>query len=460
MKTILIKGGTVVTPLDISRKNVYIRGEKITEVSAETAQKADLIVDAAGLYVLPGAIDTHVHFNDEFMGTISVHDYYTGTQAAAYGGVTSIIDFSNQIPGKPLAWTLKNKFKEAEGKAIIDYGVHPVITNVSGEILDEIPSLIDQGAPTIKCYMTYKNEGLMVKMPDLKRILNRLNDAGGMLLVHAEDNDTIESNVQRYIKQGRTAAYYHALSRPPESELNAIQKCIKLAEETGGRLFIVHLSSDKGMEAVDSARQKGYYVFAETCTHYLFFTEDMLKQEDGMKWICSPPLRNRSIQKNLWKGISEGRIAMVSSDDAAYSWEAKLMGKNRFDRCPNGIPGIEPRLNILYSEGVIKNRITPSRLVELTSANPAKLFGLWPRKGRIGPGADADILLLDPQKKWIMSRKTLHMAADWSAYEGIDVIGKINKVFSRGELIIDGNKCLAEKGRGKYLNRKLVSEYF
>jgi dihydropyrimidinase len=458
MRTILIKGGTVVTPQDISQKNVYIHGEKIAAVSAETDQRADLTVDAVGLYVLPGAIDTHVHFNDEFMGTISVHDYYTGTLAAAYGGVTSIIDFSNQIPGKSLALTLENKFKEAEGKAVIDYGVHPVITKVSGEILDEIPALIDQGAPTIKCYMTYRNEGLMVETADLKKILNRLNDAGGMLLVHAEDNDAIESNVLRFIQQGKTAPFYHALSRPPESEFRAIQKCIKIAEETGGRLFIVHMSSDKGIEAIDSAQKKGHHVFAETCTHYLIFSEDMLKQENGIKWICSPPLRKSSIQKNLWKGISDGRIAMVSSDDAAYSWEAKLMGKNCFDRCPNGIPGIEPRLNILYSEGVVKNRISLSHLVELTSTNPAKLFGLWPRKGRIGPGADADIVLLDPQKKWIMSQKSLHMAADWSAYEGIKTTGKIEKVFSRGELIIDGNNCLAVKGRGEYLHRKLDPE--
>lgn len=459
MRTILIKGGTIVSPREISRKNVYIHGEKIAEVSEAAGQKADLIVDASGLFVLPGTIDTHVHFNDEFMGTVSVHDYYTGTLAAAYGGVTSIIDFSNQIPGNPLTWTLENKIKEAEGKAIIDYGVHPVITKVSGEILDEIPLLVDQGAPTIKCYMTYRSEGLMVEMPDLKRILSRLNEAGGMLLVHAEDNDTIESNVLRYIKQGKTASYYHALSRPPQSEFKAIQRCIKLAEETGGPIFIVHMTSDKGMEAVNSAQKKGCHIHAETCTHYLIFSEDMLKQEDGIKWICSPPLRKKSIQKNLWKGIADGRIAVVSSDDAAYSWEAKLMGKKRFDRCPNGIPGIEPRLNILYSEGVVKNRISFPRLVELTSANPAKLFGLWPRKGRIEAGADADIVLIDPQKKWIMSQKSLHMAADWSAYEGIKTTGKIEKVFSRGEMIIDGNKCFADKGRGKYLHRRLDPEY-
>ncbi|MBN2246060.1 MAG: dihydropyrimidinase [Candidatus Aminicenantes bacterium] len=457
MSTILIKGGTVVTSWGISRQNVYIQEDKIAEVSINDYHKADLIIDASGLYILPGAVDTHVHFNDEFMGTMSVHDYYTGTLAAAYGGVTSIIDFSNQIPGKPLIHTLEKKFKEAEGKALIDYGIHPVITNLTGKILDEIPVLVEKGAPTIKCYMTYRSEGLMMEIPDLKRILSRLADSGGMLLVHAEDNETIENNVSRWINQGKTAAIFHARSRPPESEYKAILNCIKIAEETGGRLFIVHLSTDKGMNAVSSARKKGQHVYAETCTHYLIFSEERLKREDGIKWICSPPLRNRRIRQKLWEGISDGRISLVSSDDAAYSWKAKLMGKDRFDRCPNGIPGIEPRLNLLYSEGVVKNRITLSRLVELVCTNPAKWFGLWPRKGQIDPGADADIILFDPKKKWIMSQSSLHMASDWSAYEGIEITGKIEKVFSRGELIIDGDKCLARKGRGEYLHRRLTS---
>ena len=454
-KTTLIRGGTVVLGQAVTRQDVLIRGERIAALGNLSDHKADVEIDAAGLLVLPGAVDTHVHFNDEFMNTTSVHDYYTGTLAAAYGGVTSIIDFSNQSPGNHLISTLKNKKEEAKGKALVDWGVHSVITEPRPEVLDEIPLLINEGAPTIKCYMTYRNEGLMVEDPGLRDILERLRDAGGMLMVHAEDNDMIEENVPRMIREGLTKPVYHAQSRPPEAENRAIVRCLQLVRETGSRLFIVHMATDKGIELVGTARAEGLDVFAETCTHYLIFTDKILEREDGIKWICSPPLRSQSIQDRLWAGLEDGRVSMVSSDDAAYSWEAKLFGADRFDKCPNGIPGIEPRLNLLYSEGVAKGRISLQRFVELISSTPSSLFGLTPQKGNIAPGADADIVLFDPQARWTMSQESLHMATDWSAYENMEITGKIEKVFSRGELIIDGKSCFAEKGRGRYLHRRL-----
>jgi dihydropyrimidinase len=276
-----------------------------------------------------------------------------------------------------------------------------------------------------------------------------------MLMVHAEDNDMIEENVPRMISEGHTQHIYHARSRPPETEDLAIRRCIQLAKETQGRLFIVHMATDKGIDLVEEAQQEGLEVFAETCTHYLIFTEKMLEREDGMKWICSPPLREQVIQDRLWEGIKDGRISMVTSDDAAYSWEAKLYGAERFDKCPNGIPGIEPRLSILYSEGVHRRGLSLPRFVELISTAPARFFGLAPQKGSLTPGADADVVLFNPKVKWTMSHETLHMASDWSAYEEIEIFGKIEKVFSRGDLIIDGEKCLAQKGRGRYLHRKL-----
>jgi dihydropyrimidinase len=274
-------------------------------------------------------------------------------------------------------------------------------------------------------------------------------------MVHAEDNNIIEENVPRMIGEGLTRPIYHARSRPPEAENLAIRRCIQLIRETNGRLFIVHMATDKGVELVEKAQRDGLNVYAETCTHYLVFTEKMLEREDGIKWICSPPLRNQTIQDHLWDGVKDGCLSMVTSDDAAYSWEAKLLGAERFDRCPNGIPGIEPRLSILYSEGVDKGRISLQRFVELISTAPARLFGLAPKKGSITPGADADIVLFNPKAKWTMSQATLHMAADWSSYENIEVTGKIEKVFARGELIIDGENCLAHKGRGRYLHRRL-----
>lgn len=456
LKSTLIRGGIIVSSQTVSQQDILIQGEQITAIGDLSNIEADIVIDAKGLLVVPGAVDTHVHFNDYFMNTVSVHDYYRGTLAAAHGGVTSIIDFANQAPGQSLQDTLKSKREEAEGNALIDWGVHPVITQPTAETLEEIPQVVEQGAPTIKCYMTYQEEGLMIKDADLKRILESLRIAGGMLMVHAEDNDIIEENVPRMIAKGLTQAIYHARSRPPEAENLAISRCIQIARETGARLFIVHMATDKGVELVEKAKREGLDVYAETCTHYLIFTEKMLEREDGIKWVCSPPLRNQAIQDRLWEGVKDGCISMVTSDDAAYSWEAKLYGAERFDRCPNGIPGIEPRLTILYSEGVNKGRISLQRFVELISTAPARFFGLTPKKGKITPGADADLVLFNPKAKWIMSQKTLHMAADWSAYENIEVTGKIEKVFSRGELIIDGEKCLARKGRGRYLHRRLA----
>ena len=455
LKKTLIRRGTVVSSQEASQQDVLIQGEQIVSMGDLSDIKADTVVDAEGRLVLPGAVDTHVHFNDYFMNTVSVHDYYRGTLAAAYGGVTSIVDFANQAPGKSLQDAFESKKNEAAGNALVDWGIHPVITQLTPETLEEIPRMVEQGAPTIKCYMTYREEGLMVEDADLKRILESLRKAGGMLMVHAEDNDTIEENVSRMIGEGRTQPIYHARSRPPEAENLAIRRCIQLARETDGRLFIVHMATDEGIELVNRAQREGFDVFAETCTHYLIFTEKILEREDGIKWICSPPLRNQAVQERLWDGIKDGRISIVTSDDAAYSWEAKLYGAERFDRCPNGIPGVEPRLSILYSEGVSKRGVSLPRFVELVSTAPARLFGLAPQKGSLAPGADADVVLFDPKAKWTMCQATLHMASDWSAYEEIDVTGKIEKVFSRGELIIDGEQCLAQKGRGRYLHRRL-----
>jgi dihydropyrimidinase len=457
-KKILIKGGTVVSHQSASPMDVLIENEQITALEETIDVTADIEIDAHGLLVIPGAVDSHVHFNDVFMNTISVHDYYTGTLAAAYGGVTSVIDFSNQAKNQSLMSTIDIKKKEAQGLALVDWGVHPVITQPTNQTLQEIPLVVKQGAPTIKCYMTYRDEGLMIEDNDLKRISTSLREAGGMLLVHAEDNDIIETNVPAMINSGQVASIYHARSRPIETENNAIHRCIRIAEETGGSIFIVHMATADGIQMIKTAREKGINVSAETCTHYLLFTEKMLERPDSIKWICSPPLRDKANQDRLWNGLKENIISMVTSDDAAYSWEAKLYGKDRFDLCPNGIPGVEPRLNLLYSEGVAKGRLTLPRWVELVSTAPARFFGLGQRKGHLNPGADADIVLFDPEEEWLMNRDSLHMAADWSAYEDIKVKGKIKKVFSRGELIIDGDHCLAEKGRGRYLYRMMNDE--
>jgi len=454
-RSILIRGGRMAVGQAVIQQDLLVTGEVVGALGDLRHMEADQVLDAEGLLVLPGGVDTHVHFNDVFMGTVSVHDYLTGTRAAAFGGTTSVIDFSNQVPGGSLAKTLQDKLRESEGKALVDFGVHPAITRPDDETLAEIPWIVAAGAPTMKCYMTYREDGLLIEDEDLKRIVRPLTEAGGMLMLHAEDNDTIETNVPRFVQEGRTSAIFHARSKPPEVETEAIRRIIAMARETGGRFFVVHLASPGGLELLTQAMEEGLDIRPETCTHYLVFSEAMLEREDGIKWICSPPLREEAAMGTLWQGVADGRIKMVTSDDAAYSWEAKLFGKDRFDLCPNGIPGIEARLPILYSEGVAKGRISLPRFVEIVSSEPARLFGLAPGKGKLEPGADADIVLLDPEAQWTMCQDTLHMAADWSAYEGIEVNGKIRKVFSRGELIIDGDECLGTPGRGRFLHRRL-----
>jgi dihydropyrimidinase len=450
---LIIRNGTVVAPGGAAVADVLVRGRRIEAVGGIPGG-ADLpVLDASGLVVLPGAIDPHVHFNDAFMGTVSVHDYAAGTRAAAFGGVTAVIDFSNQERGRSLGETLERKFREAEGRAFVDWSVHPVVVDPRPEVLDEIPGLVRRGAPTFKCYLTYRREGLKVEDADLRRVLIRLHDAGGTLLVHAEDDDVVEAGVAASLAAGRTAAVYHARSRPAEAEVRAIRRLVGLAGETGGRIFVVHLASAEGLDVISAARSAGLPLEAETCTHYLVFTEAMLERPDGIKWICSPPLRTAVDREALWRGVADGRLDLVSSDDAAYAWSAKLMGASRFDKCPNGIPGIEARLPLLYSEGVSRGRIGLERLAEVTAAAPARIFGLAPRKGAVVPGADADLVLLDPRARWTMGRETLHMAADWSAYEGLEVTGRIVKVFSRGELIVDGERFLARPGRGEFLAR-------
>jgi dihydropyrimidinase len=454
MKTTLIRGGTAVIGQTVAQQDVLITGEQITAVGNLSQSHADTVVDAGGLLVLPGGVDTHVHLNDVFMNTISVHDYYTGTRAAAFGGTTSLIDFSNQAPGASLMSTLDNKQEEAFGKALVDWGIHPVITQPTEKTLAEIPHVVAAGAPTIKIYMTYRQEGLLIEEPEMRRILAGLRDAGGMLLVHAEDNDMAEASIPRFIESGQTAPIYHAASKPPAVENRAIANCIEVVRQVGGRLFIVHLTTAEGVQMVGRARGDGLDVLAETCTHYLIYTEDVLRRADGLKWICSPPLRDEAAQAALWRGLGDGRLCQVTSDDAAYDWAATLYGQDRFDLCPNGMPGIEPRFQLLYSEGVAKGRISLPRFVELIATNPAHIFGMT-QKGSLLPGKDADIVLLDPAAKWTMGQATSHSNNDWHAYEGIEISGKIQKVLSRGELIIDGDECLAEMGRGRYIQRQL-----
>jgi dihydropyrimidinase len=464
----LLKGGTVILGQTVSQQDVLIEGEQITAVGNLSGLQVDNEIDVTDLLVFPGAIDTHIHFNEHNKGQVGVHDYYTGGLAAAFGGTTSVIDFSDQIHGEPLINVLRVKEEQAKGMSIIDWNVHPIVSNVTPELLNEIPEIIDAGMPTFKCFMTYRSltgesavnmysgkKGRFISDEDYKNLSYKLEEFGGMLMVHAEDSTIIDKNVMDMLNKGLTKPIHHAMCRPPESEVNAINRILNVIRKTNGKVFIVHLSSAEGVDVVGSAQGEGLSIFAETCPHFLVFTDEKLKQDDGYKWLGSPPIRDKKAQNKLWQAIKDGRVSMVATDDCAFSLESKLAGADNFDKCPEGMPGIEPRLTLLYSEGVAKGKISLQRLVELTSTTPAKLYGLSPQKGSLNPGSDADIVLFDPNIKWTMNQETLHMASNYTAYENIKVTGKVAKVFSRGELIIDGEECLAEKGRGKFIKCKL-----
>ena len=448
----------------VSERDLFISGEKIEAVGDVAAGLADEVIDATGLLVLPGAIDPHVHFNETNKGQNGVHDYFTGGRAAAFGGTTTIVDFADQIHGRPLLTVLDVKKEQARGQAVIDWNVHPIINQVTAEVLEEIPEVVAAGLPTIKCFMTFRSltgesavnmysgkPGRIISDEDYLGLTTRLREAGGMLMVHAEDSTIIDKIALDKLAKGETSAIDHARCRPAEAEASAVRRIVGVARETGGRVYIVHLSSIDGLGEVTSARAEGLPVWAETCPHFLIFTDEKLKRDDGYKWVGSPPLRDEATQAALWEALGDGRISVAATDDCAFSLASKVAGAENFDLCPEGMPGIEPRLTVLYSEGVAKGRITLPQLVDLTSTTPARLFGLAPDKGCLTPGADADIVLFDPSVQWTMSQDSLHMASDYTSYEGVEVTGKVAKVFSRGELIVDGEEFLATPGRGRFV---------
>lgn len=463
-RTLLIRGGTVVTRDAVSKSDVRIEGETIVSVGDLSGTDAQTVVDASGLLVFPGAVDPHVHFNECNKGQKGVHDYLTGGRAAAFGGTTTVVDFGDQIHGEPLLAVLDKKQEEATGKAIVDWNLHPIVNHVTPAVLHEIPAVVRAGLPTIKCFMTFRSltgesavnmysgkPGRIISDDDFVALTARLKEAGGMLMVHAEDSTVIDRLASDKLAAGQTRAIDHALCRPPESEANAVRRIVDIIRRTGGSVYVVHLSSVDGLMSIEAARHEGLQVHAETCPHFLVFTDERLRRDDGYKWLGSPPLRDEATQAELWRGLAVGSISTVATDDCAFSLASKRAGADNFDLCPEGMPGIEPRLTIMYSEGVAKHRISLSRLVELTSTAPAELFGLAPKKGNIAPGCDADIVLFDPSVKWTMGQETLHMASDYSAYEGVEVTGKVVEVFSRGELIVDGEEFLAEPGRGQFV---------
>jgi dihydropyrimidinase len=418
--------------------------------------KTDNWIDAQGKIVLPGLIDMHVHFLDRFMGTVSLHDFFTGTRAAACGGITTIIDFANQKKGGSLHDAVRRKQAEADGQVVIDYGLHAEITDPTPAVIREVPAMIRSGIASFKVYTIYP--GMMVDDGALLDLFEQTATCGGLVIVHAENTFIAERRKEAFLSQGKTGAIYHALSKPNIVEAEAIARVVFLANWRRAPVYIVHMSTLEGCDIIRRCRQRAEPAFAETCTHYLCLTDKVYRKKDGINYIISPPLRQNDDVEGLWNALLDGTISVVSSDDASFSSESKQMGKDRFDRVPNGMAGVEIRLPVLYTEGVGKRGMSLERLAEVTSTNPAKLFGLYPRKGVIQVGADADLVVLDPEKEVRMGMKTTHMMTDFVSVEGLHVKGYPLTTIARGKVIFNDGEFLGQAGDGRFLKRRIGLE--
>ncbi|TDQ01100.1 dihydropyrimidinase [Labedaea rhizosphaerae] len=456
----LIKGGTVVNATGAVVADVLVEDETIAAVAAPGVfENADKVIDAAGKYVIPGGIDAHTHMEMPFGGTFSADTFATGTTAAAWGGTTTIIDFAVQAKGTSLLSTLDKWHEKADAHCAVDYGFHMIVSDVNDTSLKEMESCIAAGVNSFKMFMAYPGV-FYATDGEILRAMQKATDTGAMIMMHAENGIAIDQLVAQAIAAGRTDPVEHGLTRPPELEGEATSRAIQLAKVTGAPLYIVHLSARHALAAVAQARDAGQNVFAETCPQYLFLSLDDLAKPDfeGAKYVASPPLRPKDHQDDLWRGLRTNDLSVVSTDHCPFCFvEQKELGRGDFSKIPNGMPGVEHRMDLLH-QGVVGGKISLARWVEVASTTPARMFGLYPRKGVIAPGADADIVVYDPQATTHVSAETHHMNVDYSAYEGWELKGKVDTVLSRGSVVIAGNAFHGREGHGKFLSRDL-SQY-
>jgi len=451
----LIKNGTVITATDQYQGDVLVEDEKITVIGSSLEMTADKVIDAAGKYVLPGGIDVHTHLDMPFGGATSADDFETGTKAAAFGGTTSIVDFAIQYKGQTLHHAWETWMKKAEGKAVVDYGFHMIMTDMNDQVEQEMDSLVRQGVTSFKLFMAYRGI-FMLDDGSIFKALLRTGQNGGTICMHAENGDVIDVLVQRALAAGHTAPKYHALTRPAGAEAEATHRAIALAEIADVPIYIVHLSAAEALEKVTEARDRGLLAYAETCPQYLFLSYDNYEEPDfgGSKYVMSPPLRDQAKQDELWRGLKFNDLQCISTDHCPFCMKEKRLGENDFSKIPNGAPGIETRMSLVFDGGVRSGRISLNRFVELTSTSPAKIFGLFPKKGTIAPGSDADLVIFDPEKKHQISAKTHHMRVDYNPYEGREITGKVETVLSRGKVIVENDKFTGKAGSGEFLKRK------
>jgi len=457
-----IKNGTVVTAVDTFKADVWIEDGKIAAVTTpgafpgvEKLPSADKTIDAAGKYVLPGGIDVHTHLDMPFGGTMSSDDFETGTRAAAYGGTTTLVDFAIQAKGEALRTGLDTWHGKAEGKAAIDYGFHMIATDINEQTIPEMGKLVDDGVTSFKLFMAYPGV-LMADDGQIFRAMQRAREIGALICMHAENGPAIDVLREQAIAAGNTAPKYHALTRPQIAEAEGTYRAIALAEMAGAPVYIVHMSAPRALQKVVEARDAGLPVFAETCPQYLFTDYTLLEKEgfEGAKYVCTPPLRPKEYQEDIWRGLATNDLQVVSTDHCPFCMkEQKELGKGDFTKIPNGMPGVETRMYLMWDGGVRTGRISMNRFVEITATAPAKIFGLYPHKGTIAVGADADIVVWDGDKEHELSEKTLHMRVDYSPYEGRTVKGAPTHVLSRGRVVVEGGKYVGTKGDGRFIKR-------
>jgi dihydropyrimidinase len=457
----IITNGRVATATDTYASDVAISHGKISAVGQNLPREnAKTIIDAKGRYVLPGGIDVHTHLDMPFGGTTSADDFETGTRAAAFGGTTTLIDFAIQYKGQTLRTAFDAWMQKASGRAVCDYAFHCIITDLGGAQLDEMNSLVREGVTSFKLFMAYPGV-FMLDDASIFKTLRATSKNGGLVCMHAENGGAIDVIVQQALAEGKKAPKYHALTRPTTAEAEAVSRAIALAEMAGSPIYIVHLSCNEALEKVREARDRGLPVYAETCPQYLYLSLENMEAPgfEGAKYVFTPPLREKWHQEKLWNGLKTDHLQVVSTDHCPFCFkEQKELGRDDFTKIPNGGPGIEHRMSLIYSGGVAAGRFSVNRFVELVSTTPAKLFGLYPRKGTIAVGSDADLVIFDPDRKHTISVKTHHMRVDYSMFEGIEVTGMPDVVLSRGNVVIDNNKFLGRAGAGEFLKRALYSQ--
>ncbi len=471
---ILIQNGTLITAGETFQADILIEGEQIRAIGNDLPAEGVKVIDAAGKLIMPGGIDPHVHLALEMFDTISSDDHYTGHKAAAFGGTTTVMDFVVQPPpdspldcGGGLKGGVEIWHRKAE-IAAIDYGFHMNITHFDEQVANQIPSLLEMGITTLKVFTAY-NGRLRLQDGEIFQVMRIAKEHGMLTMLHAENGDVIDALVAEALAAGRSAPEWHAHTRPAWGAVESVLRACALAAQADAPLYIVHMNTAGGVEQLQYARQQGVPVMGETCPQYLFFTEEHLRCPDGAKWICSPPMRSEADNARLWEAVSDGTMLVMGTDHCPFYYDGrqpilyegkeiaipgKELGVHDFTKIPNGLPGIQDRMPILWTEGVVKGRITPNQFVAMMSANPAKIFGLYPRKGTLVPGADADIVIWDPQKTVDYGVALSHQRTDYNIYEGWQLTGYPEKVFLRGNLIVDGAQWLGKTGMGQFLHRQ------